>query len=62
MTGGSDIETAIQAVELGALRYLVKPIAAEALQEAVDKAVLLNRLDSAVDRLRGVQAEDLIGR
>jgi EAL domain-containing protein (putative c-di-GMP-specific phosphodiesterase class I)/CheY-like chemotaxis protein len=44
MTGGPDIETAIQAVELGALRYLVKPIAAGALQEAVEKAVRLNRL------------------
>ena len=44
MTGGPTVETAIQAVELGALRYLVKPIDAEGLRGAVEAAIRVHRL------------------
>ncbi len=44
MTGGPTVETAIQAVELGALRYLVKPIDAEGLRGAVEAAIQVHRL------------------
>ncbi|MBS2013249.1 MAG: EAL domain-containing protein [Deltaproteobacteria bacterium] len=37
MTGGAKLSTAIQAVEMGALRYLLKPIAKTALCEAVEE-------------------------
>lgn len=44
MTGNPRTETAIEAVEQGALRYLVKPVAAAILTEAVDAAVRLHRI------------------
>jgi EAL domain-containing protein (putative c-di-GMP-specific phosphodiesterase class I) len=44
MTGHPRTETAIEAVEQGALRYLVKPVAASTLTEAVEAATRLNRI------------------
>lgn len=44
MTGNPRTETAIEAVEQGALRYLVKPVAAAILTEAVEAAVRLHRI------------------
>jgi EAL domain-containing protein (putative c-di-GMP-specific phosphodiesterase class I)/CheY-like chemotaxis protein len=44
MTGNPRTETAIQAVEQGALRYLVKPVAASVLTEAVQEAARLHHL------------------
>jgi EAL domain-containing protein (putative c-di-GMP-specific phosphodiesterase class I) len=44
MTGNPRTETAIEAVEQGALRYLVKPVAAATLTEAVEAAVRLHRI------------------
>jgi EAL domain-containing protein (putative c-di-GMP-specific phosphodiesterase class I) len=44
LTGRPSMETAIQAVEYGALRYLQKPVGSAALVEAVDNAVRLFRL------------------
>jgi EAL domain-containing protein (putative c-di-GMP-specific phosphodiesterase class I) len=41
MTGLPSVETAVQALERGAFRYLLKPIEPEALREAVDRAVEL---------------------
>ncbi len=43
-TGGPSIETAIAAVEQGALQYLVKPVAHEKLLEASARAVKLGAL------------------
>jgi EAL domain-containing protein (putative c-di-GMP-specific phosphodiesterase class I) len=44
MTGQPRVETAVQAVDLGALRYLLKPVAGAALAETISNAVRLRRL------------------
>lgn len=44
MTGWPDVETASNAVELGALRYLVKPIPLDVLKDAVERAARLHAL------------------
>ena len=44
MTGAPDMGTAVQAVALGALQYLIKPIKTEELQKALARAVALNRM------------------
>lgn len=49
MTGSPSIETAVRAVELGALRYLTKPFRADDLEGVVEYAVRLHRL-AAVKR------------
>jgi EAL domain-containing protein (putative c-di-GMP-specific phosphodiesterase class I) len=41
MTGGGDLDTATRAVELGALRYLLKPVDPDALRRAVEDALRL---------------------
>ena len=47
MTGAPALATAVKAVEVGALRYLVKPFHMTTLVEAVDEAVHLRRLAKA---------------
>jgi EAL domain-containing protein (putative c-di-GMP-specific phosphodiesterase class I) len=44
MTGGASLETALQAVELGALRYLQKPIDHTQLTTVVTQAVRLGKM------------------
>ncbi len=44
MTGSPTLETAIQALEYGALRYLTKPVDLDALKQVVAQAVRLHRL------------------
>lgn len=44
ITGWPDVETATQAVELGALQYLSKPIAADQLLQVVQRAVRLSAI------------------
>jgi len=44
VTGNPQVESAVQALEQGALRYLLKPVATEALTEAVAKAARLHRV------------------
>jgi EAL domain-containing protein (putative c-di-GMP-specific phosphodiesterase class I) len=44
ITGNADVETAVQAVALGALQYLIKPINMEDLRGIVARAVGLNRM------------------
>jgi EAL domain-containing protein (putative c-di-GMP-specific phosphodiesterase class I) len=44
MTGNPAVETSIQAIELGALRYLIKPLDAKTLVEAVQSAGKLQRV------------------
>jgi EAL domain-containing protein (putative c-di-GMP-specific phosphodiesterase class I) len=43
-TGGPSLETAVEAVEQGALQYLTKPVSAEKLLEAAGRAVKLGAL------------------
>lgn len=44
MTGNPRTETAIEAIEQGALRYLVKPVSAATLTDAVETAARLHRI------------------
>jgi EAL domain-containing protein (putative c-di-GMP-specific phosphodiesterase class I) len=44
VTGNPSVETAVQAVEMGALHYLVKPVASAELLKAVENAARLRRL------------------
>jgi len=44
MTASPAVETAVQALELGALRYLIKPVTATALAAAVKHAAQLRRM------------------
>jgi EAL domain-containing protein (putative c-di-GMP-specific phosphodiesterase class I) len=44
MTGGPAIDSAVRAVEYGALRYLIKPISAAELEEVVARAVRLHQM------------------
>src|SRR3954452_18931000 len=44
MTGGPAVESAIQAMEYGALRYLVKPVEAKHLEEVVARAARLHQM------------------
>jgi EAL domain-containing protein (putative c-di-GMP-specific phosphodiesterase class I) len=44
ITGSPHLSTAVQAVELGAFRYLLKPVDAEQLLEVVERAVRMQRL------------------
>ncbi|HXK12576.1 MAG TPA: EAL domain-containing protein [Vicinamibacteria bacterium] len=44
VTGSPSVETAVQALELGALRYLLKPVSAPDLVRSVEEAVRLRRL------------------
>jgi len=60
MTGWPEIDTAAEAVELGALQYLRKPVRPEQLRQTVDKAIRLHALARAQREalaLRGVDAE-----
>jgi EAL domain-containing protein (putative c-di-GMP-specific phosphodiesterase class I) len=66
ITGSPSVETAVKAMEMGALRYLLKPIELETLVKVIDDAVRLHRLARAkrqalelaggVDRFVGDQA------
>ncbi|HOD65272.1 MAG TPA: sigma-54 dependent transcriptional regulator [candidate division Zixibacteria bacterium] len=55
ISGQSDIATALEAVRLGALDYLEKPVAPEKLLTAVRAALLL----SAADRQRALMIDEL---
>ena len=46
MTGDPKVETAMKAVELGALNYLLKPMSPDELRDAVGKAAKLHKLAS----------------
>jgi EAL domain-containing protein (putative c-di-GMP-specific phosphodiesterase class I) len=44
MTGGPAIDSAVRAMEYGALRYLIKPVAPAELEEVVTRAVRLHQV------------------
>jgi EAL domain-containing protein (putative c-di-GMP-specific phosphodiesterase class I)/CheY-like chemotaxis protein len=65
-TGGPSVDTAAKAVELGATRYLTKPVEGDVLVEAVSKAVRMHQLahlrERMVERARdGGQIADRAG-
>jgi serine/threonine-protein kinase len=53
ITGAPSLETAVKAVELGAMRYLVKPVSLQVLLKVTDDAVQLHRVARA-RRQRGL--------
>jgi serine/threonine-protein kinase len=53
VTGHASLETAVQAIEWGAFRYLIKPVANDTLVAAADDAVLVRRTSKA-SRERGL--------
>jgi EAL domain-containing protein (putative c-di-GMP-specific phosphodiesterase class I) len=57
VTGEPAVDTAVQALEFGALHYLTKPVPMDALERALDKAVHLHRMA----RLRQ-RAAELLGQ
>ena len=59
MTGSPTLQTAIDAVAAGALRYLVKPIDTTALEQAAGDAVRLRRRHDACARARALEPADL---
>src|SRR6478672_13898982 len=44
MTGSPALESALAAIEYGAFRYLVKPVAHDAMMEALGRAVVVHKL------------------
>src|SRR6266700_2096088 len=44
MTGGPAVESAVQAMEYGALRYLIKPVDSKQLEEVVARATRLHQM------------------
>lgn len=44
MTGSPDVDTAVRAIEYGALRYLVKPVSTDELVTTVDRASRLHQM------------------
>jgi EAL domain-containing protein (putative c-di-GMP-specific phosphodiesterase class I) len=56
ITGNPSVPTAIAAVEYGALRYLIKPVEADALRRAVGSAVRLRHLARLRRELVGITA------
>jgi EAL domain-containing protein (putative c-di-GMP-specific phosphodiesterase class I) len=56
MTGAPAVSTAVQALEYGAFHYLTKPVANEALEQIVQKAVRMHRMARVKQ-----QAAELLG-
>jgi EAL domain-containing protein (putative c-di-GMP-specific phosphodiesterase class I) len=67
MTGSPAIETAIEAIEYGAFRYMVKPVPSEALLAVIDRAVRVHKFArirreaAAVQELEGKPIGDRAG-
>ena len=60
MTGSPALESAMQAIEYGAFRYLVKPVEPDAMLEVVSRAVRVHKL--ARVRREAVAVQELEGR
>jgi len=60
-TGGPTVESAIQALDQGALKYLVKPIDAESLLEVMEQAAQLSKM-AEMRRLAAKLAGDVNAR
>ncbi len=60
MTAFGDIEDAVQAIKLGALHYITKPINYEELKHIVNQALELSSLKEEVKHLKNLLFEDFI--
>jgi len=60
MTGGPNVESAVQALEYGALRYLSKPVDPQLLEEVIGRAIRLHQM--ARIRREALEAYRLDGR
>jgi EAL domain-containing protein (putative c-di-GMP-specific phosphodiesterase class I)/CheY-like chemotaxis protein len=58
MTGSPAIETAMEAIEYGAFRYLLKPVAPEALLQVVERAVTFHKLARVRREATKIQVPD----
>jgi len=58
LTGNGDIASGVRAMKLGACDFLTKPVDADVLLEAVDRALMLNRqhIDES-DMIRDIEAK-----
>ena len=57
VTGEPTVDTAVQALEYGAMHYLTKPVPVDALEHALDKAIHLRRMARVRQR-----AAELLGQ
>ncbi|HMA95310.1 MAG TPA: EAL domain-containing protein [Polyangiaceae bacterium] len=57
VTGEPTVDTAVQALEYGAMHYLTKPVPVEALEQTLDKAIHLRRMARVRQR-----AAELLGQ
>jgi DNA-binding NtrC family response regulator len=57
LTVDQDVETVVEAVQRGAVNYLVKPVAPHVLADAVRKALAVHRRPSAAGPLAGIVGE-----
>ncbi len=58
LTGAPSVETAVEALDYGALRYLFKPVDPRTLEEAVGRAVNLYRMARARRELLALMGQD----
>lgn len=61
LTGSPDLETAVEAMEYGAFRYLVKPVDAKLLTDVVERAAQVHRLARVRREVTVETSEKLIG-
>ncbi len=58
MTGSPSLETALEALSLGALHYIVKPIGNDELVKAIERASKLHRIARAKREAMSLQSEE----
>ena len=61
MTGNPDLRTALQAIEHGALLYLVKPLDMDSLRKAIARAVGLNQMARLKQAALGLVSDGALG-
>jgi two-component system nitrogen regulation response regulator NtrX len=61
ISGNADIDTAVQAIHLGAYDFIEKPLSLDRILVTLDNATRTTRLRSEKERLAGIVYGDLIG-
>lgn len=57
-TAHAGIDTAVNAMRAGAFDFVIKPIAPERLQTAIDQALKVNRLEDEITRIRSTKGSN----